>query len=67
MEELNSENDIPNKKSEIKTHTISKSSSKHYSYSQIFLFFILANIDFNQNKIQLSSNNLFAFPVIHFL
>lgn len=29
MEEVNSENDIPNKKSEIKTHTISKSSSKY--------------------------------------
>lgn len=38
MEELNSENDIPNKKSEIKTHTISKSSSKYYPYSQMFLF-----------------------------
>lgn len=39
MEELNSENDIPNKKSEIKTHIISKSSSKYYPYSQIFLFY----------------------------
>ena len=38
MEELNSENDIPNKKSEIKTHTISKSSSKYYPYSQTLYF-----------------------------
>lgn len=31
MTDLNSENDVSNKKSEIKTHTISKSSSKYLS------------------------------------